>query len=131
MSFIMNGPFHIVNFDCSKPLDPIKGPQWPKQDFIKYAVYLNFTAKTKNAESQTDLNSWPFFRKLSIFLQTKNPNQCRIFHKKMIAEYSSIHALISELKSTIPRFEDWEQHYEQPLVNLQTCLNREREEAQK
>lgn len=95
MDFMVNGPFQIINSDHSKLENTAKGHQWPKQELIKYAAYLSFSAKPKNGEPSIDYNSWPFFRKLSMFVQSKNPNQCRIFHKKMMADHSSVHSLIA------------------------------------
>ena len=87
MDFIATGPFQIINSDNSKPENNAKGHQWPKQELIKYAVYLAFSAESHSLELDIGLNFWPFFRKLSIFVQTKNPNQCRIFHKKMMTDH--------------------------------------------
>ena len=80
----MSGPFYIIGLPQSKHENTDKGNLWPKQDLIKYAVYLKFTQNVKPNLTEADCNSWPFFRKLSIFIQSKNPNQCRIFHKKMM-----------------------------------------------
>ena len=103
MEFIC-GPFQIINSSAVKQDSPSKGLQWPKQDLIKYAVYLAFEQKLRDMGSGADLNSWPFFRKLSIFIQSKNPNQCRIFHKKMMGDHPSIDSLITQLQSDISKF---------------------------
>lgn len=100
----MSGPFQITSLFQPKYENTTKGSQWPKQDLIKYAVYLKFTQNVKHNLTETDCNSWSFFRKLSIFIQSKNPNQCRIFHKKMMSDHSSVASLLSELKESIHKF---------------------------
>lgn len=107
---------------------PAKGLQWPKQDLIKYAVFVVFHVKLQDVNEELDFNSWSFFRKLSIFVQSKNPNQCRIHHKKMMIHHSSIDSLSSHLRSTIHKFEEWFSFYEAALTNLRTCLLREKKE---
>jgi len=104
MEIITSGPFQITNTLGSKQENNIKGHQWPKQELIKYAVYLKFSLNAKENGSEVDFNSWPFFRKLSLFIQSKNPNQCRILHKKMMSDHSSIDSLLTNLKTTIQKF---------------------------
>lgn len=104
MDSITAGPFQFTNPLSSKQENNAKGHQWPKQELIKYAVYLKFSLNTKENRIEIDFNSWPFFRKLSIFIQSKNPNQCRIFHKKMMSDHPSIESLLCELKTSIHKF---------------------------
>lgn len=47
MQFITPGPFQITNAYASKQENNAKGHQWPKQDLIKYAVYLKFSYEGK------------------------------------------------------------------------------------
>lgn len=104
MDIVGAGPFQIIDSNLAKQDNPPKGLQWPTQELIKYGVFLAFFSAARNACLEMDFNSWPFFRRLSIFIQTKNPNQCRIFHKKMMAEHSSTGDLIAGLKTTIHKF---------------------------
>jgi hypothetical protein len=62
---------------------------------------------------------------MSIFVQTKNPNQCRIFHKKMMESKTSTTELVANLKEKIEKFDEWFTIYEPQLRNLKHCLQRE------
>jgi len=84
------GPFSFTNSLHRRNHSEAKGFQWAKHDFIRYAVFLNFFKSEYPDWSVTDNGKWPFFRNLSIFLQSKNPNQCRIFHKKMMVNYNCV-----------------------------------------
>jgi hypothetical protein len=104
-SKLQSGPFQFV---CQ--VDQIgeatsKGHQWPKQDLIKYAAFLNFSKN--EISTQEEALSWSFLRKMSLFVQTKNPNQCRIFHKKMMETHITLDLLVTSLRTKIERFEEW------------------------
>lgn len=47
MELTTEGPFQIINPFTFRNENYAKGRQWPKQDLIKYAVYLKFLLKNK------------------------------------------------------------------------------------
>ena len=104
MQVISTRPFQITPSVNTIPQSSQRKQLWSKQDNIKYAVYLNFHFNQPNISSEYELKSSNFYRQLSIFVQTKNPNQCRIYHKKMIEQHTSINSLLSQLKADIPKF---------------------------
>lgn len=55
----------------------------------------------------SDTGSWSFFRRLSLFMQTKNANQCRIYHQRLAKEHPSAVALLASLKEGIEQFQEW------------------------
>jgi len=58
----------------------------------------------QTSEIKEDTNDWKFCNRLSLFVQTKNANQCRIFHKKMLDEHGTMNRLLTHLRSHIDRF---------------------------
>ena len=104
MEVISPGPFEITNSLGAKMPVPARGHNWPKQEIIKYAVFLTYHNNLMQIYEQDYFQSWTFFRRLSLFVQTKNPNQCRIHHKKMMSDHLSINSLICQLKATISKF---------------------------
>ena len=103
MEVLSPGPFEIINPLSQKMQLPARGHQWPKQELIKYAVFMAYH-NIHNMPEEDHFQSWSFFRKLSLFVQSKNPNQCRIFHKKMMNDHLTINSLICQLKTTIHKF---------------------------
>lgn len=112
----------MSHYELSAP-STVKIPLWPRHELIKYAVFLNFS----QIEMQNDDEafSWSFLRKMSLFVQTRNPNQCRIFHKKMMEEHGGLTFLIADIRGKIDKFEEWIDHYEPSLRNMKQCLHRE------
>ena len=104
MELISTRPFEIMSQSSAKRETTAKGLQWPKQDLIKYAVFLAFHLKIQATEEENELFSWSFFNRLAMFVQVKNPNQCRIHHKKMMKDHCSINSLMTHLKTSIPKF---------------------------
>ena len=104
MEVLSPGPFEIINPHSQKMLLPARGQQWPKQELIKYAVFLTHHNNIHSMPEEEHFQSWSFFRQLSLFVQSRNPNQCRIFHKKMMNDHLTINSLICQLKTTIPKF---------------------------
>lgn len=128
-SNIQTGPFKFICQIDQLSEAPSKGHQWPKQDLIKYAVFLNFTKD--DISTQEEAFSWSFLRKMSLFVQTKNPNQCRIFHKKMMENHLTLNQLITALRTKIDKFEEWYEVYEPSLKNVKHCLHRETSSVEK
>lgn len=96
---IQSGPFKFISKIENGAENTPKSIHWPKQDFIKYVSFLNFHKAELDMDEKS--NSWSFLRKMSIFVQTKNPNQCRIFHKKMMESYESLTELVANLKNKV------------------------------
>ena len=65
-----------------------------------------------------ETNYWSFWRKMAIFVQTKNPNQCRIYQKKLSHEHGQPDAIISWLRTSIKDFQKKYDHYGDVLANL-------------
>lgn len=128
-SNLQAGPFKFICQNDQNSEAPSKGHQWPKQDFIKYAVFLNFSKN--DISTQQEASSWSFLRKMSLFVQTKNPNQCRIFHKKMMESHPTLDLLICDLRTKIDKFEEWYEVYEPSLKNVKHCLQRETSNGEK
>jgi hypothetical protein len=124
-ALLSTGPFTLQR-QTARTLPPAaKGHSWPKGELVKYAVFLDFFKNNSSVKLEEWSCEWSFFRRLSIFLQSKNPNQCRIFHKQMLAQHASLDQLISALRSDIEQFEEWTANYYPALLNLSRCLARE------
>lgn len=104
MELISPGPFNFLPAAALKVEESTRGLQWPKQDLIKYAVFMTFHLNIQDKVDEVDFKSWSFYRKLSMFVQSKNPNQCRIHHKKMMKDHPSINSLVSHLRGSIQKF---------------------------
>jgi hypothetical protein len=128
-SKLQTGPFQFVCQNDQVGETASKAHQWPKQDLIKYAAFLNFSKD--GISTQEEALSWSFLRKMSLFIQTKNPNQCRIFHKKMMETHATLDLLTSDLRRKIERFEEWYESYLPSLKNVKHCLQRETSNVEK
>lgn len=129
-ALLSTGPFTLQR-QTAKSLPPAaKGHSWPKGDLVKYAVFLDFFTNNPSVKLEEWSCQWSFFRRLSVFLQTKNPNQCRIFHKQMLAQHASLPRLLAALRSDIDQFEQWTADYYPVLLNLTRALARERPQGQ-
>lgn len=45
-------------------------------------------------EEAIQADKWKVFKRLSKFVETRNPNQCRLFHQKMAKSYGGIRNII-------------------------------------
>jgi hypothetical protein len=66
--------------------------RWNSGEKLRYAiiVFYFFQEGHRGAEGKDKERKWEFFRLLSMFVQSKNPNQCRIFHKRVVENYGSL-----------------------------------------
>lgn len=74
---------------------------------------------------------WNFWRKAALFVQTKNPNQCRIYHKKLIYQHANVDSIVSNFQTNIKQYQSWKQYYSDKIINLCHCLFKEREDIYK
>lgn len=75
---------------------------WKVKEKIKYIVFIYFTADTIAKTVGKDL--WAVFKVMSSFVETKNANQCRIFHKKMMKQFNDISQLLNKTREEVPQF---------------------------
>jgi hypothetical protein len=94
---ISTGPFLLTPTQHSVDPSKRRGGSWSKQDLLKYAVFLHYFHSRRLLLRIS--NKWSFFRYLSIFLQTKNPNQCRILHLAMLQRHQSIEFIIHNFET--------------------------------
>ena len=88
------GPFSFIDSNSTVKQVKRKDVAWGRKDMLKYAIFLNYAALCELIPQEND-NKWSFFCSLSIFLQNKNPNQCRILHLTMLKTHKSIENILS------------------------------------
>lgn len=80
------GPF-TLNPPQTHPNTPtLKPDTWTRNDLLKYAIFVYYF-HSKRLLGSLSGSKWSFFRSLSIFIQRKNPNQCRILHLAMLKKH--------------------------------------------
>lgn len=90
---ISTGPFTFTALHQTGNHGKHRAPRWAKKDLLKYAVFLHYVFLNQILPLISGCK-WSFFRCLSLFLQNKNPNQCRILHLDMLQTYGSIAAIL-------------------------------------
>jgi hypothetical protein len=63
-----------------------------------------------------------------VFVQSKNPNQCRIFHKRVVENYGSLEHLFEYIVIIYDGFEQKAREEERNISSMLSSLRREREE---
>jgi hypothetical protein len=66
--------------------------RWTSRELLRYAV-LVFYFFERELRGEPEEKQWDFYRLLSMFVQSKNPNQCRIFHKKVVENHGNLENL--------------------------------------
>jgi len=65
-------------------------------EILHYLVFIEI-----NEAELTKLVPWAIFKQMAAFVGTRNPNQCRIYHQKLMKVYSSITQILIDHKSIL------------------------------
>jgi len=49
-----------------------------------------------------DKELWGLCRLLSLFIGTRNPNQCRLYHKQMLNKFQGVGQMLRVIQSELP-----------------------------
>lgn len=72
-------PFQIFGVTVDKS----KQCNWKPEEQIRFAIFVDLFEENYRICVEKS-NNWKFWRILALFVQSKNPNQCRIYHKRLI-----------------------------------------------
>ena len=88
--FCREGPF---TFEKTRNLErEVRGHRvrWNSGEMLRYAILVFYFFRKGVLRAQAEQRKWELYRLLSMFVQSKNPNQCRIFHKRVVENYGSL-----------------------------------------
>ena len=118
-------PFEIETTMKGQMPEEARPCSWKPEEQIKFAVFVDFFEEGYRICGERKQN-WKIWRAMAVFIQSKNPNQCRIFHKKPFNSHHSISSILSFFRYNIKQYEYWKLHYYCYLCNTFQALRRER-----
>jgi len=65
-----------------------------------------------------DKELWGLCRLLSLFIGTRNPNQCRLYHKQMLNKFQGVGQMLRVIQSELPYFKQLVTNYADDLSNI-------------
>jgi hypothetical protein len=89
--FFTKSNIEPLNKDYSKS-------QWQQKENTLYGIFLDFFLKKFTYNSQDTKCQWILFKSMSNFVKTRNANQCRIHHKKMLSQHGSEQRVIEFIR---------------------------------
>lgn len=104
-------PFEIHNLVNMPISQRHKSSIWKPEERTKFAVFVDLFAEEFRTYPKHSNLPWALWRKMAIFLQTKNPNQCRIYYNKLTASFGSLPSITSYITQDIHNYPELRQRY--------------------
>jgi hypothetical protein len=86
-----------------------------KKNYFTFTCYFREVLNSLNAEKR----NWNLFKAMSKFIKTRNPQQCRSYHLKLLKEFNGIRDFLSRGLNRIGRFKEKMHEAEKALAEIQ------------
>jgi hypothetical protein len=91
--------------DCS-PIEPEvdfnRSRTWNQTELYALAAFLFFNAAKFSSEKTK--KKWKIFKIMSLFVQTRNINQCRTYTHKLFKTFKDIRSINNFLRDSLPNY---------------------------
>ena len=86
------------------PSDFNRSRTWNQTELYALAAFLYFNADKLTSEKSK--KKWKIFKFMSLFIKTRNINQCRSYTHKLFKTFKNIDSINSFFKKSLPNFSD-------------------------
>jgi hypothetical protein len=73
---------------------------WKLEERLKYLAFMEYYCILVEKMEEKEL--WGLCRLLSVFIPTRNANQCRIYHKQMLSKFQGVSQMLRIIQSELP-----------------------------
>lgn len=110
-------PFKIVSIHPISNQKSDSQRRWNPKELLNYLAFLEVTFNEEYEQSD-----WAYYKKMSSFIGTRNPNQCRIKHIKMLKIHQSNLSILKAHKNQIANSEsEYDLYKEQVSLDKENC----------
>lgn len=97
----LSGPFIISPVAPRTPSHHLSpSAHWNNCEKVSYSVFVSYFRELMKSENEVKGN-WDIFKGMARFIKSRNPQQCRSHHLKVIREFKGISRYISMVMERI------------------------------
>lgn len=122
-------PFQIQRILDLKPIKIQQKPSklWTYQQMVRYAFFLNDYLQSHLSTGQKIMSRFDF-QSMSEVIKTRNTNQCRIFHHKMLKIKENLKEVFEFFSESIEQYSNLYLDYREQKDTMKQSLKKKRED---